>query len=695
MQTDQQFLLWGIIGLNLAMLAAHALRGRITLASVFALAGVFSMMLWQILQMGWWVDVGNLHFNAGLVAFIPPLLMGALLCFALDGLRTSRAYLLVVLSISIFSWGFSLFREQLGAYVPLPYTLALSSREHLSIILALIAAQLAALVTYQMLFRLISAFATLPALLTGVTAWLGVYSSIAYGTGTGRINFHNELPEFLLASLIGVLLLIPYAMHARHRNRLMPVGSLLRFFRFWITAQANEHEARDNSIDPQRTISELQLLNNTLRQQQQLIDNQLEHSPLGALFLDTHGIITRNNPAGSSLLGNGADTGKNLPDSLRNLGINDFSLDSMSHHGHTKTFQYHSATQGEHWLEIMVTALYDREKSTRLIGHHVQLKDITASTQAQRRDLVAHRVQDIHKTGRVITHDFSNLLLGAEAQLERLGNGLSQPAQLDARDAIRHAFTHARAMLQQLGGGSQFGTPTLYPVQLDILLTDAISISAATAADRGVATRLEPTDPSFIEGDRAQLLRVFTNLIHNAIRACEHHHGSVIIRTQNQGRGVLIEISDSGKGMTDEQIAGAFDPGFSTKGQGQGGLGLSISYLMIDAHGGNLSLQHNPAGQGICARVWLPASRLCDEISHLDSQNVILLIDDEARRHQLTTQLEHHQHCQVAETTSIEETLALLADDSDWQHLVAAPALLPDTARDQLPASLTVQLLAD
>lgn len=695
MQTDQLYLLLAIIGLNVAMLVAHSLRTHITLASVFALAGVFSMMLWQILQMGWWVDAGALRFNAGLVGFIPPLLLGALLCFALDGLRTSRAYLLVVLTISIFSWGFSLFREQLGAYVPLPYTLALSSREHLSIILALIAAQLATQASYQMLFHLLSAFATLLALLVGTTAWLAAYSVIAYGTSTGSVNFQNELPEFLLSALLGATLLLPYANHARKKDLLMPVGSLLRFFRFWIRAQANEHEARGNCIDPQRTISELQLLNATLRQQQQLIDNQLEHSPLGALFLDTRGIITRGNPAARALLGAGAEPGRRFAASMRRLGITDFSLDAMSRHGRAQTFHYHTAAHGEQWLEIMPTALYHRENSAQLIGYHVLLKDITAATRAQQRDLVAHRVQDLHQTGRVITHDFSNLLIGAEAQLERLGKDLAQPAQIEARDALKSAFAHAREMLRQLGGGSQFGAPALHPVQLDALLADALSISTAAAADRGVAIRLEPSAPCFVEGDRAQLLRVFTNLLHNAVRACEHHDGSVIISARSEGRGALVNICDSGKGMSDEQIAAAFDPGFSTKGQGQGGLGLSISYLMIDAHGGHLSLRHNPAGKGICAQVWLPASPLCADIAHLSGEKVILLMVDDNDRRRLANQLEHHQNCQVAETASIEETLALLADEGEWQHLVTNPDSLAEPERRQLPAGITLHLVAE
>jgi signal transduction histidine kinase len=688
MQTDQLYLAWGIIGLNLSILCAHALRSRLTLAPVFALAGVFAMMLWQILQMGWWVDAGPLRFNAGLIAFIPPLLLGGLLCYALDGLRVSRAYLLAALTISMFSWGFSLFREQLGAYVPLPYTLTLSSREHLSIIFALIVAQLAALAAYQILFRRISVFAMIPAIFIGISTWLAAYSSVAYGFATGSINFRNELPEFLAVAALGAILLLPYALYVRQQNLLMPVGSLLRFFRFWRAARGNEIATENDALNPEQAISELQLLNTTLRQQQKLIDNQMEHTPLGILFLDARNRITRSNPAAIALLGAGATVGQNLNDSIRALGIDHFSIKALAQTNQATTFDYQNAERYEQWLEIMLTPLFNNEKSAQLIGYHVQLKDVTNETRSRRRATIAQRLQGLHETGRVITHDFSNLLLGAEAQLECLSNGLDTPAQTEARNAIRTAFAHARGMLRQLGAGSQFGTPVLHPLQLNTLLGDAIAIAAAAAAERGVSIHRTASPTLLVEGDQAQLLRVFTNLIHNAVRACEKSGGEIDIHANAEGRGAQIEISDTGCGMTDEQLATAFDPGFSTKGGGQGGLGLAISYLMIEAHGGHIAIDHNPAGRGTRARIWLPTAGLCQEIVHLDNENVILLLDDENTRQLLATQLAVYQSCQVAETENIDEALALIDEEKEWRHLVTTAALFPESEICRLPASI-------
>jgi len=147
MVKEQIFFLFLLLLLSGTPLILHALRTKISLGPFFGLAGVYSILLWQMLQTGWWVSFGALHFNAGLTSFIPAILMGALLTFALDGLRTSRSYFYMVTTASLAAWLFALFRESLAQYVPLPYLVVLSSREHIAIIAALLLAQIAGAVS--------------------------------------------------------------------------------------------------------------------------------------------------------------------------------------------------------------------------------------------------------------------------------------------------------------------------------------------------------------------------------------------------------------------------------------------------------------------------------------------------------------------------------------------------------------------
>ncbi len=104
-----------------------------------------------------------------------------------------------------------------------------------------------------------------------------------------------------------------------------------------------------------------------------------------------------------------------------------------------------------------------------------------------------------------------------------------------------------------------------------------------------------------------QITQVFTNLLVNAAQAIETQ-GEIRIRTWQQAHEVVVVISDTGKGMTQETLARLFTPFFTTKPRGQGtGLGLSISRDIIARHAGRIEVQSEP-GQGSTFTVYLPAA---------------------------------------------------------------------------------------
>jgi signal transduction histidine kinase len=101
---------------------------------------------------------------------------------------------------------------------------------------------------------------------------------------------------------------------------------------------------------------------------------------------------------------------------------------------------------------------------------------------------------------------------------------------------------------------------------------------------------------------------VFTNLLVNAAHAIETR-GEIRIRTRHEGSEVVVEIADTGKGMTQETLSKLFTPFFTTKPRGQGtGLGLSVSYGIIAKHKGRIDVQSQP-GQGSTFTIRLPAAQ--------------------------------------------------------------------------------------
>ncbi len=88
-----------------------------------------------------------------------------------------------------------------------------------------------------------------------------------------------------------------------------------------------------------------------------------------------------------------------------------------------------------------------------------------------------------------------------------------------------------------------------------------------------------------------QLSQVFLNLFTNAVDAIKEH-GTITIKTYEKGQDILIEISDTGSGMSKETLSHLFEPFFTTKPVGKGtGLGLSIVYSIIKNHKGDIRVE--------------------------------------------------------------------------------------------------------
>ena len=111
-----------------------------------------------------------------------------------------------------------------------------------------------------------------------------------------------------------------------------------------------------------------------------------------------------------------------------------------------------------------------------------------------------------------------------------------------------------------------------------------------------------------IECIPAQLNQVFMNLLMNAVQAIENR-GRITVRTGQEGDDVWVEVEDTGKGIKPEHLNRIFDPFFTTKPVGSGtGLGLSLSYNIVQEHGGRIEVKSEP-DKGSVFRVVLPQQK--------------------------------------------------------------------------------------
>jgi signal transduction histidine kinase len=147
------------------------------------------------------------------------------------------------------------------------------------------------------------------------------------------------------------------------------------------------------------------------------------------------------------------------------------------------------------------------------------------------------------------------------------------------------------------------------------LLHYIINLTDKQLNERGIAISTEvPEELPAIEAVSSQLQQVFMNLILNSYDAMPGG-GELRITGREANGGVEVLFQDSGPGISQEHARSVFEPFFSTK-EGGSGLGLTISYNIIAAHGGSLDLMPN-GGTGACFRVFLPRER-AHEVEHPD-----------------------------------------------------------------------------
>ncbi|MCS6987108.1 MAG: HAMP domain-containing histidine kinase [Sphingomonadaceae bacterium] len=141
---------------------------------------------------------------------------------------------------------------------------------------------------------------------------------------------------------------------------------------------------------------------------------------------------------------------------------------------------------------------------------------------------------------------------------------------------------------------------------------ELVSLVERIAEDLSLTGRevtVEGSGPLVIEGDPSALRRLLTNLIENALT----YGGSAEVRARREGAAAVVDVLDRGPGLSEPDLARAFEPFFRaepSRSRHTGGMGLGLSYarMAAEAHGGTITLL-NRAGGGLCARVRLPLAR--------------------------------------------------------------------------------------
>jgi len=142
-------------------------------------------------------------------------------------------------------------------------------------------------------------------------------------------------------------------------------------------------------------------------------------------------------------------------------------------------------------------------------------------------------------------------------------------------------------MAEEFSSFAKMPDPIMQRTNLTQVLTDSISLNEKEMGQT-IEAQL-PENPIFIEADPHQLVRIFNNLLKNAIQAIpEDRKGEISVKMWHEGfKTVVIQVVDNGKGIPENLYGKIFSPNFSTKNSGMG-LGLAITKKIIEQFNGSI-----------------------------------------------------------------------------------------------------------
>ena len=251
-------------------------------------------------------------------------------------------------------------------------------------------------------------------------------------------------------------------------------------------------------------------------------------------------------------------------------------------------------------------------RTFNLMAESIEERDEKLRRRAHEQIMKSERLAMIGHLAAGVAHEINNPL-GGILLLSRLllRNAPPEGIEKENLDRIAREAERCQSIVQGLLDFARQREPKTERLNINDVLEKTIALleNQAFFHNIEIVRRLQPTLPA-VNVDAAQMQQVFVNIIMNAAEAMEGK-GVLTIATKARraGRRVEISFSDTGCGISEENLKRLFEPFFTTKEVGSGtGLGLSISHGTVESHSGTLTARSR-VGQGATFTVSLPEAK--------------------------------------------------------------------------------------
>jgi two-component system phosphate regulon sensor histidine kinase PhoR len=345
--------------------------------------------------------------------------------------------------------------------------------------------------------------------------------------------------------------------------------------------------------------SELKGLVDTISGDRARLATILDNMADGVILTDIEGNITLINSAARKLFNIKYETEKPLIEVLRDHELDEV-LKLCLESGETQAVQYESGTS-KRYLRAIAIPVYEGE----LRGVLLLLQDLTElrNLQTTRRELIGN-----------ISHEFRTPLAGIKAMAETLRNGTidDKDTAIDFLTRIDDEVERLTQIVAELTELSRIETGQaelrLEPVKLNQIIEEVITQLSPQMERQQLSINKElVADMPSVQADKERIRQTIVNLVHNAIKFTDPG-GRITIATQIRDDSVIVDISDTGIGISKNDLPHVFErfyKGDRARSGGGTGMGLAIAKHVVEAHGGIIQVQ-SEEGKGSTFSFSLP-----------------------------------------------------------------------------------------
>jgi two-component system nitrogen regulation sensor histidine kinase NtrY len=331
-----------------------------------------------------------------------------------------------------------------------------------------------------------------------------------------------------------------------------------------------------------------------------LMEAILENIPTGVVSLDASGNVSRVNTAVVTILGDAARTAQSLTELVGEEAARSvLHMMRRSLRMGAASSEIEIATGGRLVrTAVTVTSLGPRRSNP---GFIVVIDDLTDLLQAQK----AAAWQEVAQR---IAHEIKNPLTPIQLSAQRMLRYLDRAAaakpaaartefeilSAECAGLIEREVQTLESLVDEFSQFARFPAARLAVADLNSIVESALELFQGRLDGIAVSTDLAESLPA-VKADAELIRQVVANLIDNAAESMEGatvRRLRVSTRTESDGDAVVIEVSDSGHGISPADKEKLFLPHFSTKGRGTG-LGLAIASRIIAEHNGTIRVEDN------------------------------------------------------------------------------------------------------